>query len=213
MKIINIIILFFLFSFIGWLIEVFEGIINRREFVNRGFLIGPYCPIYGFGALLMLYFLKRYENDYVAIFVFGSLICTILEFFTSLLLEKIFNTRWWDYRDKKINLNGRVCLESMVLFGIGALFLIKIINPLVSKCLLLPPKIKILLVITFIIGLIIDLVFSLSVIVDMKKNNIIKNIDITKVVNKRIKEVLLDKNYLRKRLLNAFPLLRLKSRR
>lgn len=213
MGLINLVILFFLYSFIGWLIEVFEGIINRKEFVNRGFFIGPYCPIYGFGGLFISFLLKKYEYDYIALFVIGALICTILEYFTSLILEKIFNTRWWDYKDKKIHLNGRVCLEVMLLFGIATPIFIKIINPIILRSLVLPSKVKIFIFIIIILFFIVDLIISLKVLMDMRKNNMIDNKDITKKVNKRVKEVMKERGYFTKRLLNAFPLLRIKSKK
>lgn len=213
MKIYDLIILFFYYAILGYIIEVLEGLINRKEFVNRGFLIGPYCPIYGFGALLMIFLLKRYNNDYIALFIFGSLICTILEYFTSLILEKIFKTRWWDYSNNKINLNGRVCLEVMILFGISSVLLIKIINPLFSNIInKLPYNFKIILSFILILIFIIDLILSIKVIINMKKNNIIIPGDITKKRNKSIKNIIKN-NYSIKRLLDAFPLLKEKTRK
>ena len=188
-----------------------EGIINRKEFVNRGFLIGPICPIYGFGAIIMIKILTKYQNNYFLVFVLGSLICSILEYFASLVLEKIFNTRWWDYRDKKIHINGRICLEVMILFGIGSLILICFMNPIISKVLLLPDKIKIIICIVMILLFLIDIIFTIKVIVDMKRDNLIEDKDITKTLNKRVKEKVKNK-YLVKRLLNSFPLLKSKTR-
>ena len=89
---IDYILIFFIFSFIGWLVEVLEGLINKRGFINRGFLVGPICPIYGVSCITMLIILNNYENDYIVLFVLGMLICTLIEYITSLILEKIFNT-------------------------------------------------------------------------------------------------------------------------
>ena len=211
MELINLIILFFIYSFIGWFIEVLEGVINRKDLVNRGFLIGPLCPIYGFGAIIMIKILTKYQNNYLLVFLLGALICSLLEYFASLILEKIFNTRWWDYRDKKIHINGRICLEVMILFGIGSLVLMGIMNPIVSKVLLLPDKVKIIMCIVMIVLFLIDITFTIKVIIDMKKENLIENKDITKTLNKRVKEKVKDK-YLVKRLLNSFPLLKSKTR-
>ena len=213
MKYINLIILFFIYSFIGWLVEVLEGLINRRDLVNRGFLIGPYCPIYGFGGLAITFLLKKYENDFIVLFVMGSLICTILEYFASLILEKIFNTRWWDYRDKKIHLNGRVCLEVMTLFGIASLLFMKVVNPIIYRALLMPNELKMFLVVFMFIFFITDITITVKVLIDMKKRNMIEDEDITKKLNKRVKEIMSEKGYFTKRLLDAFPLLKSKTRR
>ncbi len=108
--------LFSIYSFLGWLMEVVNTLRVEKKFVNRGFLVGPFCPIYGFGVLLMTIMLKKYQNDIVATFIFSILICGILEYFTSFFLEKIFHARWWDYSNRKFNINGRICLENLFIF-------------------------------------------------------------------------------------------------
>ena len=206
---IDYILIFFIFSFIGWLVEVLEGLINKRGFINRGFLVGPICPIYGVSCITMLIILNNYENDYIVLFVLGMLICTLIEYITSLILEKIFNTRWWDYSDHKINLNGRVCLETMILFGISGIVLMKVFKPLYILSLnMIPVNIKIIILITFIVLLLIDLFFSIRVINFLKTNNLIKVSDCTKEVNKKVKDILSKSGYLPKRLLKSFPLLK-----
>ncbi len=108
--------LFSIYSFLGWLMEVVNTLRVEKKFVNRGFLVGPFCPIYGFGVLLMTIMLEKYQNDIVATFIFSILICGILEYFTSFFLEKIFHARWWDYSNRKFNINGRICLENLFIF-------------------------------------------------------------------------------------------------
>ena len=89
---------FFLYSVIGYIAEIaFVSIKTKKIVFNRGFLIGPYLPIYGFGSLILILFLRRYEEDPVVLFVLGAVFCTTLEYFTSLIMEKIFKLRWWDY--------------------------------------------------------------------------------------------------------------------
>lgn len=206
---IDYILLFFALSMLGWLVEVLEGIVNRKEFINRGFLVGPICPIYGVGSLLMLNFLRAYESDYIVLFIMGMIICTILEYLTSLILEKIFHTRWWDYSDHKINLNGRVALETMVMFGLSSIILMKLIKPFYFKIInIIPNNIKLIIVIILIIIFVIDIAFSISVIIKIKKNKLIKNIDCTREVKKHIKNNIIKRNYLIRRLLKSFPLLR-----
>lgn len=210
MSMIDLVLLFFLFSFIGWAVEVLEGIIRRNEIVNRGFLIGPICPIYGFSCVLMILLLNKYEKDYVVLFFLGMILCTFIEYFTSLILEKIFNTRWWDYSDHKINLNGRVCLETMILFGIASIILMRIFKPLSYKLLdIMPYTLKIILIIILMIIILLDFILSMSVILDLKKNKLItKAQDCTKEVNKKMMEILSKKGYLTKRLIKSFPLLK-----
>ena len=209
MNYIDLILLFFFYSFVGWIVEVLEGIINNRGFINRGFLVGPICPIYGVSCISMLFLLKRYENDYIILFLLGMVICILIEYITSLILEKIFNTRWWDYSDHKINLNGRVCLETMLLFGISGILLIKVFNPLTNLGLnIIPNNIKAIIVIVLSIIILIDLFFSIKVINYLKSNNLIKVSDCTKEVNKKVKDILQKSGYMTKRLLKSFPLLK-----
>ena len=88
--------LFVFYSFLGWLMEVTQGYVRHKKFVNRGFLIGPYCPIYGYGAISMTLLLKGYANDPIVLFVMAIVICSILEYTTSFVMEKIFKIRWWE---------------------------------------------------------------------------------------------------------------------
>lgn len=209
MNYIDLILLFFFYSFIGWLVEVLEGIINNRGFINRGFLVGPICPIYGISCISMLLLLNRYENDYVILFILGMVICTLIEYITSLILEKIFNTRWWDYSDHKINLNGRVCLETMILFGISGILLMKGFRPFTNYILgITPSNIKLIISIVLTVILLIDLFFSIKVINFLKSNNLIKVTDCTKEVNKKVRDILSKSGYMTKRLLKSFPLLK-----
>lgn len=108
--------LFFIYSVMGWILEITCKFIEYKKFANRGFLIGPYCPIYGFGALFITLFLGRYSNDIIALFVMTILICGVLEYFTSYIMEKIFKLRWWDYSRRKYNINGRICLDTLIPF-------------------------------------------------------------------------------------------------
>lgn len=124
----NYFLIFIIYSIIGWLIEVILNLISNGKFINRGFLIGPYCPIYGVGSLTMTFLLSKYENNLIILFGMSMLICTFLEYITSYVMEKLFKARWWDYSDEKFNLNGRVCLKNSVLFGLAGIVLIKFAN-------------------------------------------------------------------------------------
>jgi len=123
---------FFLYSFFGWVYETIYCSITQGKFVNRGFLNGPYCPIYGCGALLVLFALGRFQNP-AALFFLGMLLTCSLEYFTSWLMEKLFHARWWDYTDQPFNINGRVCLLGAVVFGLFSLCIVKWLHPFVCS--------------------------------------------------------------------------------
>ena len=120
---------FFLFSFLGWLVEIIYCLLLDHKFTNRGFLIGPYCPIYGCGCLLLIIFLHGSLKDPISLFLKSIVICAILEYFTSYIMEKIFKMRWWDYSNRKFNINGRICLETIIPFGLLGCLVMYVLNP------------------------------------------------------------------------------------
>ena len=126
----EIFLVFIIFSVIGWCSEVlFVGIFSEHKFVNRGFLYGPLCPIYGFGGLVILLLPKQILDSWIPLFFSSMILCTAVEYFVSWLLEKLFHTLWWDYSDHKINLNGRICLENSILFGVMGLLVVHFVQP------------------------------------------------------------------------------------
>ncbi|MBP3597510.1 MAG: putative ABC transporter permease [Clostridia bacterium] len=164
-------VLFLIYSFAGWFLESVGGIINVKKFVNRGFLIGPYCPIYGVGVICFTLLLSQYKNDLVLLFFLSMLIAGVLEYLTSYLMEKIFNARWWDYSKNRFNINGRICLETMIFFGICGCLFLKILNPFFEKWINMIPDL-ILTIITSIIGIImfIDFIISTIIILTFKRD-------------------------------------------
>ena len=147
---------FIVYSIIGWLYESILCSFIEKKFVNRGFLNGPYCPIYGFGALLDIIFLSRFENV-IVLFFFGIILNCSLEYLTSFLMEKLFGARWWDYSDKKFNINGRVCLLGAVVFGTFSVVLIKIVHPFVIWYMNMIPGILLhIIVVVFLIAFVYD---------------------------------------------------------
>ena len=126
---------FAIYSIIGWILEVLYTLITKRKFVNRGFLIGPYCPIYGSGLLIIL-FLYDIEIHFIFKFLIIAVLCSVLEYITSYIMEKIFNARWWDYTNDILNINGRVCLETFIEFGLAGTLGLYFLHPVVSKTLL-----------------------------------------------------------------------------
>lgn len=115
---------FIMYSFIGWVCEVILCSYIAKKFINRGFLIGPICPIYGFGALIVAFTLTPFKNNVFIVFMLGIVLTSILEYFTSFAMEKIFHSSWWDYSDKRFNINGRVCLVNSLAFGVMSCFVV-----------------------------------------------------------------------------------------
>jgi len=124
---------FILFSLFGYIAEMLMCVIVDRKITNRGFLCGPIIPIYGVGSVFLILFLDQYREDPLVVFVFGIIITTIIEYITSYLLEVIFHNRWWDYSQNRFNVNGRICLLNSFLFGIGALAIIYLANPIFNN--------------------------------------------------------------------------------
>ena len=120
------------YSILGWACETFYCSVGNRKFVNRGFLNGPVCPVYGFGAVLMILLLQSTEKNLVALFLSGMMVTTVLEYLTSVLLEKLFHMKWWDYSRYKFQINGRVCLLNSLMFGGLSVILMRVLHPWIS---------------------------------------------------------------------------------
>ncbi|HOS29942.1 MAG TPA: putative ABC transporter permease [Treponemataceae bacterium] len=125
----SVVLLFFVYSFIGYVCEILYVSSIQRRFVDRGFLHGPICPVYGFGALLVIFLLKPVSHSIPILFISAVILTSVLEYFTGFLLETLFNTKWWDYSQYKFNIKGRVCLLNSLLFGILSLIGVRIIHP------------------------------------------------------------------------------------
>ena len=164
----KIILFFFFFSIIGWLWEVFYFIVIKGQFVNRGFLRGPWLPIYGFACALLILFtkskkLRKLLNSPMLTFIFITIFCTILEYITSYVIEKYTGIRYWDYSKLFMNINGRVCLRNSVFFGVGGSLCIYIIGPSFARNVeKIPKKIRYFLICMLITIMILD--FSYSII-------------------------------------------------
>lgn len=203
-------ILFLIYSFLGWIIEVLFTYSKEQNFVNRGFLIGPYCPIYGYGCIFMILLLDKYLNDPIVLFIMAVVICSILEYLTSFFMEKIFKARWWDYSERKFNINGRICLETLIPFGLLGCLLMYVLNPFISSVLLKMSSniIIILSVILFIIFLIDNIVsyFVISKISISTKKIVMDN---TEEITKKVREYISNNSKLGNRLIKSFPSLKL----
>ena len=198
--------LFIIYSFIGWSIEVIGVLVRDKRFVNRGFLIGPYCPIYGFGGISIVFFLTKFMNDPIALFVMAIFICSVLEYSTSFIMEKIFKTRWWDYSDKKFNINGRICLETMTPFSILGVLAIKYATPFfITNINKLSEKTILIISIILITLFIIDVIISLIIVFKLKfvSKNIKK--DSTLDIKNAIKKFIKNDFYVYERIIESFP--------
>lgn len=126
-----------IYSFLGWCCECVYCSFGQGEWINRGFLTGPFCPIYGFGAVATLALLQFLPSSALAVFFGGMLITSTLEYITSWAMEKLFNARWWDYSQRPFNIHGRVCLLNSTLFGLLCLFLHFDLHPVIYKSVML----------------------------------------------------------------------------
>ena len=198
-------ILFLIYSFIGWSIEVANSLIIEKKFVNRGFMLGPYCPIYGFSAIIMIFYLERYVDNILTVFFLAVVVCSIMEYIVSYIMEKLFNARWWDYSTRKFNINGRVCLTNAFLFGLLGVLLVYLINP-VLRNLLLKANTTFLIIISIIllIGFLTDFIISMNVTYKLK--NTVRKIkkDSTEEISTKVKEII-ESKLLNRRILKAFP--------
>ena len=120
---------FFIYAFLGWCTEVAFAAFKERRFVNRGFLNGPICPVYGFGVVAVIHFLTPLRSNLLLLYLGSAILVTAIEWLTGFILEKVFHNKWWDYSNRFLNINGRICLLYSVFWGVLTLFLIKIINP------------------------------------------------------------------------------------
>lgn len=203
--------IFFAYSVIGWLVESFFVSVRSKpiRFVNRGFLIGPYCPIYGCGSLGMILYLEQYKDNVVTVFLLGVVLCSVLEYFTSYVMEKLFKTRLWDYSEKKFQLNGRICGENALLFGLGGVGIIYFVHPFLNGILnRMNDKILLILSIVLFIIFAADTIVSLNIMNRFKKT--LSNIELKKDSTLEFKRMVSEKineghRIFQKRLLKAFP--------
>ncbi len=205
--------IFLIYSIGGYLLEVAAYFISTKRIVNRGFLCGPVIPIYGIGALFILFTLMRYYDDPVVVFVFGVIITSALEYFVSFILEKLFHNKWWDYSTKKYNINGRVCLRNSIFFGVLSLVIIYFITPILLQFLGLF-KFKTLVIFSIVTAIlfILDLIYSIIIAYNLRNRIIIveelKNEKIALIpviLEKKLKQSISRFKAFPSRLLKAYP--------
>lgn len=159
--------LFIIYSFLGWLLEVAYAYKNRKYFVNRGFLKGPICPIYGCSATLLVVLLDNFKENILILFIAGTLLTTFLEYITATILENLFNTKWWDYTTDPFNIQGKVCLHFSLLWGGVSVLVVKIIHPIIeSYMLMIPASMNILLYWVLSLCFLVDIAYTLNSLVN-----------------------------------------------
>ena len=207
----ELVIIFMIYSFLGWVGEVVGKLIFDKKFINRGFLIGPYCPIYGVGAILMIILLQKYEEDPFTYFIMSVLLFSTIEYLTSFILEKLFNARWWDYTKYKFNINGRICLETMIPFGLIAIFATYIVNPILFTCLEATPELIINVIsILRLVILLVDIALTTKVMVNIKGTIKKAKKDNTEEITQQVKDIIMQTNKLMMRIIKSFPRLKIK---
>ena len=127
------ILFFFIYAFIGWLLETIYCIYEMGYFTKRGFLFGPLCPIYGYGAVILLLFLQPVKNNMLKLFFTAAIVFTILEYLVGYGLEALFLMNFWDYTGQFLNINGRITLAFCVIWGLFAILFINYLHPVIEK--------------------------------------------------------------------------------
>ncbi|MFV0528918.1 MAG: putative ABC transporter permease [Lachnospiraceae bacterium] len=155
---------FFIYSFIGWLWETFFVYVKSKKLVNRGFVTGPVCTIYGVGAVVLYLVLKPLMGNPLLIFLGGVVLATVLEYVTSVLMEKLFHTSWWDYSEDRFNFQGRICLGASMGWGVAAVILLWILQPFVDSVVVLYSQSA---------GKVAMLIFTIGYVIDFTTSSIV----------------------------------------
>ena len=208
-SLINLILLFFAYAFLGWCIEVTLKYFQFHRFINRGFLTGPWLPIYGSGAALITVVIKGLaplEFSVGTTFAVSFLLCGFLEYMTSYVLEKRFHARWWDYSQKPMNLHGRVWIGNLILFGLGGVLIVELINPVLLR---LSEQLSFTLreVLAFSLSavFIADYVVSHFVLKLVKTGVENSEADDTESISKEVRLLLSDRSVFHRRFAEAYP--------
>ncbi|WP_296241651.1 hypothetical protein [uncultured Faecalicoccus sp.] len=203
------VIMAFIFSILGWIMEVTLKYIQYHRFIDRGFLIGPYCPIYGFGVVgvtILVGGLIGWKGTILETFMAGFVICGFLEYMTSFYMEKMFHARWWDYSTKPMNLNGRIWIGNLILFGIASVVIVRFIAPHYFEFIdQIDPVILSVLAWIILIFMSADYVLS-HILMNIVKKEIDNTAgDNTEEISLRMHELLKNRSLLQRRIYQAYP--------
>jgi len=206
---INLLLLFFIFSVVGWCIEVTLKYRQFHRFINRGFFVGPLLPIYGTGAVLItvsVSALSSVDSSVGTTFVISFFVCGIIEYMASFFMEKKYHARWWDYSQKPMNLKGRVWIGNLILFGLGGILIYEIIDPV-----LLPALSSVSLLIREIVAGVLSAIFIADFIVSYFVMKLVKQgvesseADNTEAISKEVRMLLSNKSIFYRRFADAYP--------
>lgn len=161
---------FFIYGFLGWCTEVAFAAFKEHRFVNRGFLNGPICPIYGFGVTAVVWLLSQYNDNLIFLYIASVILVTVLEGITGYLLEKIFHARWWDYSQMPWNIGGYVCLFFSLIWGVACVVIVDFVHPLILKLItFFPQMVGNVFLAGFVIGIGADVYVTAASILKMNK--------------------------------------------
>ena len=201
--------LFFIYSIAGWVTEVFLKFLEYKRFINRGFLIGPYCPIYGAGAVLITVggkLLSPVDRTWAMSFLIAFVLCGLLEYMTSYILEKYFHARWWDYTERPMNLHGRVWIGNLILFGIGGVLILEDFNPrLLALAARLEPRLFTAILTAVSILFVADAVMSYFIMNLLKQGVEKSRADKSEEIAAEVRYLLENRSVFHKRILDAYP--------
>lgn len=163
--------IFVVYAFLGWCTEVSYAALDTGTFVNRGFLNGPYCPIYGFGVVIVVSILTPLKENLLILFLGSVILTTALEFLTGFLLEKVFHNKWWDYTDKPFNIKGYICLKFSVYWGLACTFIMDILHPIIYDTILwIPHTVGMILISVFMMIFLVDGLITISTILKLNRH-------------------------------------------
>ena len=162
---------FFVYGFLGWCTEVAFAAVKEQRFVNRGFLNGPICPIYGVGVSAVVFLLEPYSHKLLLLYIASVIIVTLIEGLTGWIMDVLFHSKWWDYSDMKFNIGGYVCLTFSLVWGVACVAIMKFIHPLIHKALsFIPHTLGIVIIVILAAALIADLSVTVSAILKFNKH-------------------------------------------
>jgi uncharacterized membrane protein len=168
-------VLFFVYGFLGWCVEVVYATLHEGKFINRGFLTGPICPIYGVGLVSVLQLLTRFKENIVVLFLGSILLTTTLELITGYVLEKVFHQKWWDYSMEPFNFRGYISAKFSLQWGIACVFVVKVIHPLIEKVLFeIPESFIKTAVFLFFLSFITDMIFAVMTVLKIRRRLVLE---------------------------------------
>ena len=174
---------FIIYSILGWIMESIVRSISEKKLINTGFLKGPFCPIYGIGAIIMFTLLNSFQENLIILFIMAFIVLTLWEYIVGVILEKTFHTKYWDYSDQKFNIQGRICLVNSICWGALGVIFVKYIHPFMQSLISKVDSQIVLFCVTIIsIVFIVDLLTTV-----IKVKNITSTLEKSEELNKEIK--------------------------